>query len=376
MFTNKKVLILCTTDNMVTQFLIPHIKHMQDNGNIVHVACNKSGPWFDQLQNEHKLKVYELPCKRNPLKLSNIKAYNILKKIVKAEGYDLIYCQQPVGGVLGRLIGKKYKIPVVYTAHGFFFYKGCKLKNKIMYKTAEKFMAKYTDVLIVINDEDYQAALKMKKNNVFKISGIGYDSSKYKEEKRTRAEMRQQLNLKDDDFVVLTIAEFIKRKNYNTMLESIAKIKGNVKFLVCGTGEDMDLIKDKIKELDIEDRVVLLGYRRDINNILNASDCFFLASHQEGLTLSIIEALNFGLPVVTSDVRGNRDLVVNNLGGFICDHLDSTGFAEKLETLRDNIDLRKSFGEFNKKQAPKYSIDNVKSELDEVYKHINFKENK
>ena len=99
---------------------------MQEYGNVVGIACNKSGVWFDELQSSWLL-IYELPCKRNPLRISNLIAYQYLKKIVKQNKYDLIYCQQPVGGLLGRSIGNKYKIPVFYTY--MFFYKGCKFVN-------------------------------------------------------------------------------------------------------------------------------------------------------------------------------------------------------------------------------------------------------
>ena len=370
MFENKKVLILCTTDNMVTQFLLPHIKHMQEYGNMVDVACNKSGKWFSELT-QCGLKVFELPCKRNPLKFSNIKAYKVLKKIVKDNEYDLIYCQQPVGGVLGRLVGHKFKIPVIYTAHGFFFYKGSKLVNKIVYKSAEKFLAKYTDVLVTINEEDYAAAKKMKKENVYKISGIGFDKNKYQNQ-LTKEQARKSLGIDEDCFVVCTVAEFIKRKNYDTMLKAIAQMKGKIKFLACGTGVLFEKMQKKVNKMGLSNKVQLLGYRKDVNNIMVASDAFFLPSHQEGLTLSIIEAMNFGLPVVTSDVRGNRDLIVDQKGGFVVAQNDYIALAQKLTILQQNRELAHQYGMYNKQNVGKYSLENVIKELDEVYSNIHF----
>lgn len=370
MFTKKKILVLCTSDNMVTQFLLPHIKFMEDAGNTIEIACGKSGYWFNDLV-KMGYTVHELPCSRSVFTKKNIKAFLMLEKIVKEKKYDLIYCQQAIGGMRGRLVGRKCKIPVIYTTHGFSFYKGCSLKAKFLYKPAEKYFAKFTDVLVTINDEDFEAAKKMKKNNVFKVSGIGYDPKKYQNQ-LPRAEARKMLGIADDEILVCTIAEYIKRKNYKTMLKTMAKLPKNVKFIACGTGVLFDKMKKYVKKLHIEDRVFLAGYRKDVNNVLAASDIFFLPSYSEGLTLSIIEAMNFGLPVVTSDVRGNRDLIENGKGGYVCGADDSGKFAEKIMTLANNPGLRKQFGEYNKNQCDKYTLEKVLKQLEEVYSHIHF----
>lgn len=370
MITNKKIMMLATTDNMLWQFLLPHIKHLQENSNIVECVCAKTGFWFDELKNKHNLVVHEVNFKRSPLKLDNLKAYKQLIKLQKQEHYDLIYCQQPVGGMMGRLIGKKFKIPVIYTAHGFHFFEGCSAKNKLIYKTAEKWLSKYTHTLITINDEDFNSALNMKAKNVEKISGIGMDFSKYTPVSETREEIRNSLGLNESDFAVVTVAEFIKRKNYPTMLKAIQILKSrnrDVKFIICGRGEEETNIKNLIKELDIENNVLLLGFRKDINRILTASDAFMLASFHEGLTLSIIEAMSYSLPCIVSDVRGNRDLIINNKGGFIVETTNETEFANKIEYLLENTSACKSMGEFNKIESVKYSIDAVKKELEKIY---------
>ena len=189
MFTNKKIMMLSTTDNMIWQFLLPHIKYLQEQGNVVEVVCAKTGFWFDELKEKYNLKVHEMPFERNPLKLSNLKAYKKLKDLHQKEKYDLIYCQQPVGGLMGRLIGKKFKVPVIYTAHGFHFFKGCSLVKKLVYKPVEKWLSKYTNLLITINDEDYESAKKMKAKQVFKINGIGMDFNKYEKLSESKEEI-------------------------------------------------------------------------------------------------------------------------------------------------------------------------------------------
>ena len=371
--TNKKILVVATTDNMIWQFLIPHIKHMQQLGNNVECVCAKTGFWFDELKDKYGFIMHEINFARNPFKPANIKAYKTLKQLHIQNHYDVIYCQQPVGGMMGRLLGKKFKIPTIYTAHGFHFFKGCSIVNKLIYKPVEKWLSKYTDVLITINNEDYENAKKMKAKKVFKINGIGMEFNKYAPLTETREEIRKSVGLKDNEFVIVTVAEFIKRKNYDTMLKSIKELKDRgikVKYLICGRGKEEENIKKLVNQLNIEDEVKLLGYRKDINRILSCADVFYLASFQEGLTLSVIEAMSFGLPCVVSNIRGNRDLIVEDKGGFVAEPKDYQGFATKLEQLLTNKDLRDEMGKFNIEQSKQYTVEKVKEQLEKIYNEV------
>lgn len=370
MISNKKIMMLATTDNMIWQFLLPHIKDLQDMGNTVECVCSKTGFWFDELQNKYNLVCHEVSLPRNPLHPSIFKGWKQLKKLQKQEKYDLVYCQQAVGGVLGRMLAKKYKLPCIYTAHGFSFCKGnSKLKNCV-FKIIEKSLSKYTTALITMNDIDYKEALKFKAKKVYKISGIGFDNKKYKTPMIEKNEMKDQIGLKDE-FIILTCAEFIKRKNYDTMLKTIAELKNeNIKFVVCGSGRDKNIIEKQIKDLHIENKVNLLGYRKDMNNIMNVANIFFLPSHQEGLTLSIIEALNFGLPIVTSNVRGNQDLVIDGKNGYVCEQNDYKSFAQKIKYLINNPDIITNMSKENQKASKQYDIKNVKEELKKIYEEM------
>ena len=375
MITNKKIMMLATTDNMIWQFMLPHIRHLQELGNVVECVCSKTGFWFDELKEKHNLVVHEIDFGRNPIKLKNFKAYNKLKQLQKEESFDLIYCQQPVGGMMGRLLAKKFKLPVIYTAHGFHFFKGCPLINKIVYKTVEKWLSKYTDVLITINEEDYQSALKMKAKNVYKINGIGIDNSKIKFEDFDKLAFKKELGLHENDKVILTVSEINENKNYITMLETIKQLvekDETIKFVSCGTGVWKDKIYNYAKELGIENNVVFLGYRKDIGKIMQITDLFFHASFREGLTLSVMEAMSFGLPCVVSNVRGNRDLIVNGKGGFVCEPTDVINFAVKIEFLLKNAEDYKLMSEFNKEESKKYLVDNVKKQLEKIYGDIKF----
>lgn len=366
-------MVITTTDNMIWQFLIPHIHHLQELGNEVQCVCSKTGFWFDELKDKYGFKMHEIDFKRSPVNLANIKGYKKLKEIQKQEKFDLIYSQQPVGGLMGRLIGKKFKIPVIYTAHGFHFFKGCPLKNKLIFKPVEKYLSKYTDILITINEEDYQAALKMKAKKVFKINGIGIDETKIKTEEFDKREFKKSLGLNEDDYVILTVSEMNWNKNYIAMLDTMKLLvekDSKIKFVSCGTGVWKEKILAYAKELGIEENCLFLGYRKDISKIMQITDLFFHASHREGLTLSVMEAMSFGLPCVVSNVRGNRDLVVDGKGGFIAEPMDSETFADRILKIKQNPNLRKNMSEFNKMESKKYTVDFVKKQLASIYEEI------
>ncbi len=366
-FENKKIMVLCTTDNMITQFLIPHIRDLQEMGATVECVCARTGKWFGEIESLG-IKCHEIAFERNPFKFANLKGYKKLVALQKKENYDIIYCQQPVGGLMGRLLGRKFKKQVYYTAHGFFFYEGCGLKKKLLYRTAEKWLAKYTDVLITINEEDFEAAKKFSAKKVYKISGIGLQLEKFKQLEFDKEKLKKSLGIKKDEKVIVSVSEMIKRKNYDTMLKAISNLRyEKIKYLICGCGVEENRLKKLAHELNLDDKVLFLGYRKDVPQILGIADVFLHCSHHEGLTVSIMEAMNSSLPVVTSDARGNKDLIDDGKGGFVCKPTDVRAIIEKLKVLLDDGVLRSQFGVYNKLAVKKYSYENVKKELAKIY---------
>jgi len=373
MLNNKKILVIATTDNMIWQFLIPHIKHLQSRGNTVECVCKKTGFWFEDIKTQTGAEVFNINFKRSPISIKNLKGYFQLKKLHKQRKYEVVYCQQPVGALIGRLLGKKFKLPVIYTAHGFHFFKGCPLVNKLVYKPVENWLSKYTNTLITINEEDFETAKKMKAKQVYKINGIGVDENKFVKESFDKASFKKSLGLEENDKVVLTISELNKNKNYITMLNTIANLVKNdnsIKFVSCGRGEWQQKITDYAKFLGIQNNCIFLGFRKDISKIIQVSDVFLHASYREGLTLSVMESMAFGLPCVVSNVRGNRDLIKDNVNGFVCEPTDDKAFAEKIEILFNDKDLYQKISKQNLKDVKKYMIDKVIEELDDIYNQI------
>ena len=371
MFSDKNILLIATTDNMIWQFLLPHIDYLQKSNNHINCACAKTGFWFNELK-EIGLDMYEINFARNPIHPKNLSAYKKLKKLCKNNKYDLVYCQQPVGGVMGRLIAKKFKLPCIYTAHGFHFYKGCPLVNKLIFKPVEKYCAKYTTALVTINEEDYQNAMKFKAKKVYKINGIGVDLKKYKKNENLDAiKFRSELGIEPDDFVITSIGELNKNKNTLRVIEVMSQITNpKIKYLICGQGPLQTEYEKLIEKYNLADRVKLLGFRKDIPDILTITDLYIMPSYREGLSKSMMEAMSYGLPVVASKIRGNVDLIGDNDGGLLFNPNDNAQILDCIMQLFESKELRNKFAKRNIEFIKNYDVNVVVDQLSHIYDEI------
>lgn len=374
----KKALIISNIEIKFSNFIVPPAQVLTSLGYEVHACANISN--FKEEKNKYNyIKIHHIDFERNPLNFRNIKAYRQLIRLMKEEKFDLIHCSTPIGGLLGRICSKQLKIKkVIYMVHGFHFYKGAPLINRIIYKNIEKFLAKYTDVLITINEEDYEATKKFKLRNgeqVYKVHGVGIDSKNFVIEDFNKTAYRKKLNLNKDDILLISAGDLINRKNYDIAIKAIAECKNkNIKYFICGEGPKEEELKQLISNLNLQEQVYLLGYRNDIKELMNSADIFLFTTLQEGLPRSMMEAMSTGLPCIASNIRGNVDLIENEKGGFLNNPNSPEDFAKSISILVNDKDLRRKMGEFNKECVKQFDTENVKQELYNIYSNIRSKE--
>ena len=312
-----KILYCSTVRSHIGQFHVPVINALKEAGHEVHAAYHDNSKDKPGLDLSMLDKVFEVPFERSPYSLQNIKAYKILKKIIDEGNYDIIHCHTPVGGVVTRIAAKdarKRGTKVFYTAHGFHFYKGAPKKYWAMFFPVEKALAKETDVLITINQEDYDLARKhFKAGKVVKVNGVGVDLSKFHvatpEEKQAA---REALGIQPEQFVMIYPGDLAKGKNQTMIFRAMARLKDEypqMLLLLPGQPRLLEEYKACCKELGISDMVQFMGYRRDIPKLLLASDCAVSSSCREGLPMNLIEAAASGKYIIATDVRGNADVV-------------------------------------------------------------------
>lgn len=368
----KKVLFVATVvKSHIMVFHIPFLKWFKENGYETYVCARNDYEDKKECVIPYCDNFYDLPFERSPIKLNNFKTYRRLKQIIDSNHFDIIHCHTPMGGALTRLAARSQRrkhTTVIYTAHGFHFYKGAPIVNWLLYYPVERVLARFTDVLITINNEDYNRAQKFKAKIIKYIPGVGIDVKRYKEVQPNKLEKLKEIGVPEDSFVALSVGELNSNKNQEVIIRAIAKLcNPNIYYILCGEGENEEYLKGLAKELGIEQQVLLLGFRNDIAEISKASDIFVFPSFREGLSLSLMEAMSSGLPVVCSKIRGNIDLIQDGKGGYLVDSSNIDGFRECIEKLIIDEDTRKMFGNFNQNYIGKFSIDNVKKQLVKVY---------
>lgn len=377
----KRALMLASVASMIDLFNMDNIKILKDLGYKVDVACNfeEGSITSQEMVNEFRkeleengIHTYQLPIPRSVSKVKQIfDSYKLTKKLVEKNKYQIVHCHSPIGGVICRLAcrkARKYGTKVIYTAHGFHFYKGASKKAWMIFYPVEKFCSKYTDILITINKEDYNRAKKFKAQKIEYVPGIGIHTKELQETEVDKAAKRQELGLTEEDFVIMSTGQLSIRKNHEVIIRALAKInEQNVKYLIVGFGELENYLKNLAKELNIEDRIVFAGYRNDVKEILHAVDAFAFPSLQEGLPVSLMEAMAVGLPIVCSNIRGNVDLIENNINGYLYRNDDIEGFAEGINKLVNNSsDMSRN----NLMKIRKFDIAFVGESMKKIYINI------
>lgn len=306
----------------------------------------------------------------------NWHAYKNLCSLLKEHPeIEFIHCNTPIGGMVGRICGKRYGVKkVIYTVHGFHFYKGAPLFNRTILKWTEQLLAHWTDAIITMNQEDYEAANKMHIRNhgkVYKVPGVGVDTKAFEALVINRDAIKKALELPQDAIIAIAMGDIVPRKNYKTAIEAISLAKRpNLHYLICGRGEQIEELKVYAKSIGIDDQVHFLGYRTDIKELALASDLFLFASLQEGLPRSTMEAMCAGLPCVISKIRGHVDLIEQEQGGLLLPAHNVQAFALALQRMVDDEEFRKRMGIIAKQRVKAYDCGEVKKCIEAIYDDI------
>lgn len=379
----KKVLMNASVASMIYRFNMDNIEMLEKMGYTVEVACNfnkienpikeEEIEKFRRILRENKIRFYETDCPRSVFSFSKmIKTYKQLKIIIDNGDYELIHTQSPIGGVICRLAARnarKNGTKVIYTAHGFHFYKGAPILNWLIFYPIERVCSRFNDALITINKEDFNRAKKFHSPKVEYIPGVGVDITRFKACNVTKEEKRHQLGLSDDALVLLSVGELSSRKNHQVVIRALGEIKDkSIIYMIAGNGEDYENYKTIAKDLDIETQVILLGARTDVDELCVAADVFVHPSVREGLGIAPLEGMAAGLPLISSYVNGIQDYTEDGVTGCcIKNPLDVSAFVQAIKRMKYDLVFRKECANMNKIIAEKFSLDNSRNEMRKIY---------
>lgn len=359
-----KILQVCAVDFTVKNFLKPLIRFLGDEGFDVTTVCSK-GNYFPELETDG-IKMVALPISRSMNILSHVRSIFLLYKYLKREKFHIIHVHTPIAALIGRVAGFLAGVPIrIYTAHGFYFHDEMPPLKKKIFVSLERFGHLFGDFIFTQSDEDRRSAIaeKICSENEIVTIGNGIDMKRFdpaKVSEETKMRLREEFGIVEGDKVVAIIGRIVREKGYFEFFQAAAeilKINRAVKFIVIGDAlkSEHDISKqeifDFVEKSGIKSSVIFAGMRSDIPEVLSIADVFTLPSHREGMPRSIIEAMAMGKPVVTSDIRGCREEVVDGETGYIIPLKDASALKEKIAELLESPEKARAFGENGRKRA-------------------------
>lgn len=348
-------ILYITTIGSTMDFFKSLIKELIDGGNVVDIATNESDKPVSQFFKDLGCKVFPIDTSRSPVSAGNIRAIKQIKNIAK--DYDIVHCHTPLASIATRLACKSFRkkgLKVIYTAHGFHFYKGAPLKNWLIYYPVEKVCSHWTDVLITINKEDYEfAKRKMKAKRIEYVPGVGIDTKKFADVVVDRDKKREEIGVPKDAKMLLSVGELNENKNHKVVIEALGKINdSNIHYVIAGIGDQKENLENLAKNLHVN--LHLLGYRKDVAELYKCADLYILPSIREGMNVSVMEALASGLPCLVSQIRGNTDMIEEGLNGHYFNPHENSSVVDSLkkalleQNLENNLIISDTANVFDK----------------------------
>lgn len=381
----KRALMSATVPSMIGQFNMNNLKMLVDLGYQVDVACEfeKQTVWAKEKVERFKadlkdmgIHIYQIDFARNLFDVKrHIVSYKQIKHLLNEKQYDLIHTHTPISSFLLRIANRHCHnyahTKVIYTAHGFHFFKGNSPIRNLIFKTIEKRAAKYTDCLITINKEDYAAAAKFRlkpQGTIAYMPGIGIDIEKIHNIDCEGFDLRKSLNIPQNTKLLLSVGELNDNKNHRIVIESLAELPKDFHFIICGTGALKDSMVKLTTELNLFDRVHFLGFRNDVIQIMKQSDFFIFPSKREGLPVSLLEAMACDMICFVSDIRGNQDLIQNGINGYISSLKNFK--SELVDTLTCKTIPKSQFISYNREKIYDYGQEAISKKMLSIYKNL------
>jgi glycosyltransferase involved in cell wall biosynthesis len=374
----KKILFITTISGFLPQFEKNDVKILQESGYEIHYASNFDNPVYEFDREEltrQGIVMHHINIEKNPGRIGpNLRAFWQLRKIIDQEQIKLIHCHNPMGGVVGRFaaVCSKEKPYVIYTAHGFHFYKGAPAVNWLLYYTAERLLSHCTNQLVTINWEDYCRARSFpfrKGGSAAQIHGVGVDRNRFCPRPELRSSKRKSLHVPEHAFHIVTAAQLNDNKNQKVVIEAIAALgKKDIYYSICGEGPNEGMLRRLIEEKGLTKQVRILGYRTDMEEILSTADCFAFPSYREGLGIAAVEALNCGVPLLAADNRGTREYAVDGYNSIVCKAEDTEGFRKAIMRLYKDHGFRSYLAGNCRESVEAFGIERVEATMRRVYR--------
>ncbi len=363
---NIRVVHVCAIDWTVQVMLKPQILALQKAGYDAYAMCTP-GKYRKTLE-ESGIQVIPVDIRRSMTPIQDLKSLWQLYRNFRKGKFDIVHTHTPKVSLFGQMTAWLAGVPVIVnTVHGFYFHDDMPPKKRKFYILMEKIAAKFSSRILSQNSEDIDTAIRLGicKPEMIRQLGNGIDLNRFCKA-RFNADFglrkRQELGLPADAFVVGIIGRMVREKGYLELFEAVAKLaaKGYNIWLL-GIGPDEPEKDDAVHISDaarygIDGRSIFCGHRDDVDELMTAMDIYSLPSYREGYPRSAMEAGAMSLPVVATNIRGCREVVVDGQTGFLVPVRDSQALADAIEKLIIDKQLKSAMG-LNARQRAEANFD-------------------
>ena len=346
-----KIIEIANTDFALRHFVLPLMRGLRARGHEV-IGASADGAMLDIIRAEG-FRVEVLPLQRKLSLRAHWHAFWAIVRFLRAEKPDLVHGHMPISGFLARVAARAAGVKrVAYTCHGYHFNKPGKWWIRAISLTMELAAGQLTDVHMTVSQEEAADTRRYGINRRSTAIGNGRDPARFKPDALARQQIRAELGVAPDAVVVTMMARLVRHKGLPELLAAMRGVPAELwvvgERLASDHGEDLE---PYLINANLGPRLRRLGSREDVPAILAASDIFALPSHFEGLPMSIIEAMLVGLPVVSTDIRGPREQVVDGETGFLVPPFTIRPLAVALRRLAENAELRAQMGAAGRARA-------------------------
>ena len=339
---------------------------------------------MDHLADELGVRPVLVPWLRRNPGWHDLRAIVALTRILRTERPQIVHTHAAKAGTVGRLAallacrGERRRAVLVHTYHGHSLSGYFSARANAVYLRAERFLARYTRVLIAVSDEvrDELVGLGVAPREKFVVVPLGFDLSRFTvagdERERRRRALRAELGIPQDARVVTLVARLVPIKRVDRFLRvaNLLRDDPDVRFLIVGDGELRDELSGLAEARALGERLLWTGFRRDIPAVCFASDVVVLTSDNEGTPVSLIEAQAAGTPVVSTRVGGVASVVRDGTTGFVVDPGDEQGLADAVSRAIDDPAVAREAAAAAPESAQAFSLDSLVDRIDELYRRL------
>jgi glycosyltransferase involved in cell wall biosynthesis len=335
-------------------------RHVDRSRYELHVACQHPGPMSDELA-RLGIACHFVPSLRRPIHpWHDSRAARELERLFKQRRFDLVHTHTSKPGILARLAARRAGVPwVIHHVHTFAFHDHTPWLGRQLYPRLEKWAGRYCDLVLFVNHEERELAVRQKLLPAAKCLTIhnGIDLSLYNDAQRgqSRDAFRQRYGIADDESLILFMGRLDDQKQ-PMILPAIAQallVRAGGKrwrLVIAGAGPWEKPLQAACAELQASGRVVFAGWQSEPHHAFHAADLLVQPSLWEGLPLTLVEAHAAGLPVVASNIRGHREVITRQTG-VLCAPQNPASYADALAALVANQLQRARMGQAAKARA-------------------------